>query len=167
MYLDLIETKKARIIKASRILQAKIGMGPLDTSAVRRCEELMLNADIDFGPLAHDYLTRLGEAVRQTRAAELRGNLAIEAMTEPVMQLKAHAAMFRYPLVGDLANIMLGFLETITSMDHHVLDIVEAHHRSLKTIVTKKMQGEGGAYGKQLKAELREACRRYLNKRKL
>lgn len=160
------EPKKATIIKASRILQAKIGAGPLDAKVLRRCENVMVNADIDFGPLAHEYLTKLKNALRQARAGELLRADAVNALTEPVMQLKAHAAMFRYPMIGALANIMLGFLESTETVDEGVLDIVDAHHRSWKTIISKKMEGDGGTYGKQLQTELADACKRYLARKK-
>ena len=161
MQLEFNEPKKAKMIKANRVLQAKIGMGPLDKNALRRSEEVMLNANLDFGPLAHEYLVKLNAIIRKTRANEIKHRAAIEAMCEPVMQLKAHAGMFRYPLISKLAHIMLGFLETIDHMDEAALDIIDVHHNTLKIIVSKKMEGEGGTYGEQLQAELKEACVRY------
>ena len=87
-------------------------------------------------------------------------------MAESVMQLKANAAVFRYTLIGNLANIMLGFLESVRTIDGDVIEIVAAHERTLSVIVIKKIEGDGGTNGKLLEEELQNACKRYLNKKK-
>lgn len=159
------QAKKARVIKANTILQAKVGLGPLDNKVLDRCEDVMENNKIDFAPVAREYLMLLEDSIQQTREGKYDHIVAIESMTGPVMQLKAHASMFRYTLVGKLANIMLSFLESVEAIDDDVISIVEAHHRTLKTIVMKKLSGDGGAGGETLKAELTEAIRRYNHKR--
>lgn len=158
--------KKGRVIKASTLLQAKVGLGPLDQKVLRRCQDVMDNNKVDFTPLAREYLRKLEGAVKDTRDGLFNRNKAVQMMTEPVMQLKAHASMFKYTLIGTLANIMLSFLESIREIDDDVLEIVEAHHKTLKTIVSKKMEGDGGEHGKTLQDELNQACQRYHAKKK-
>jgi hypothetical protein len=158
--------KKARMIKASTLLQAKVGLGPLDEKVLNRCQDVMDNNKVDFAPLAREYLATLGDVIDQARAGELNRDRAMHAITEPVMQLKAHASMFRYTLVGDLANIMMSFLESITEIDSNVIDIVDAHHKTLKTIISKKLEGDGGRSGETLKSELNDAIRRYSAKKR-
>lgn len=157
---------KARMIKANTILQAKVGLGPLDDKVLSRCQDVMDNNKVDFTPLAKEYLTGLWDALEHTREGRHTHKDAVIAMTGPVMQLKAHASMFRYTLVGGLANIMLGFLESVEEIDADALDIIEAHHKTLRTIVHKQLQGDGGSSGDALKAELKEAIRRYNERRK-
>lgn len=158
---ETADSKKVRVIKANTMLQAKVGKGPLDEKAVRRCQEVMDANKVDFAPLAREYLARLDDAVRQAREGLLSRERAVQSMTEPVMQLKAHASMFRYTLIGALANIMLGFLESAETIDEDAIDIVEAHHKTLKAIIANKMEGDGGVRGEKLKAELKDACARY------
>jgi len=86
-------------------------------------------------------------------------------LTAPVMELKANAAIFKYALIGNMANIMLSFLETITQMDNDAVEIVKAHHNTLHMIVVKKMSGDGGAGGKMLLQELQQACDRYYQRK--
>jgi hypothetical protein len=81
------------------------------------------------------------------------------------MELKANAATFRYSLIGNLANIMLSFLESLTVMDKDAIEIVKAHHSTLHMIIVRKMTGDGGEGGKQLQKELQQACDRYYHKR--
>jgi hypothetical protein len=158
------ESKKALIIKADHTLQRKIGLGPLDQKAVARAQRVMDNNSVDFQPLAQEYLNHLADAIGIAKFTDISRNEAVGLMTTPVMQLKANAATFRYTLIGTLANIMLSFLEGIREIDEDVIDIVSAHHKTLSAIVAKKMEGDGGAYGRQLEDELKLACKRYFTK---
>jgi hypothetical protein len=161
----MTDKKNVKITKADTMLQAKIGMGPLDAKAVARCQEVIDTNNFDFAPLAKDYLNELSEAITEVRSNTMEMEAALHKLAEPVMQLKAHAAMFRYALIGNLANIMLSFLEAVQSLDQDVLQIVEAHHQTLTAIVAKKMEGDGGHFGKQLEEELKGACKRYFSKK--
>jgi hypothetical protein len=165
--IDMTAPKKARIIKASRMLQAKIGMGPLDERTVERCQKVMDSNTYDFSPLAEQYLNRLAETIERAKKGTISKGRAVELMTETVMQLKANASMFRYGLVGKLANIMLGFLESVDDIDPLVIEIVEAHHKTLKAIVSNKLEGDGGTHGQRLETELKEAMKRYFARKKV
>jgi hypothetical protein len=79
--------------------------------------------------------------------------------------LKANATTFKYTLIGNLANIMLSFLETIVVMDKDAIEIVGAHHNTLHMIIVRKLRGDGGEAGRQITLELQQACDRYYNKR--
>lgn len=166
MTIEMTDPKKPKVIKANYMLQSKVGSGPLDERAVERSQEVMDNNDVDFSPLGMEFLGQLQEAINKSKAGDLDTKQAVQAMTEPVMQLKANAATFRYTLIGNLANVMLSFLEAVKTIDEDVIQIVEAHHKTLNIIVVKKMQGDAGAAGKQMEDELRAACKRYFSKKR-
>jgi len=161
-------TKKAKTISPSMGLKQKIGSGPLDPQLIERAQRVIEDNNIDFAPLGLQFLTELNEALDHVET-----NLDPESfvnqkksLTEPVMELKANAAIFHYSLVGNLAEIMLNFLESISEIDKDALSIVRGHHDSLKAIITNKMKGDGGANGKVMITELQDACSRYYKKRK-
>lgn len=156
--------KKARIVKANYLLQQKVGMGPVDAKLIKRSQKLIENNEIDFVPMAQEYLDLLEQAIKDAKENKHDDQKILQDMIDPVMQLKANAAMFDYALVGSLANIMLNFLETIESIDKDVLEIVKAHQKTLVMILTNKMTGDGGPFGQELSAELKEACKRYFAK---
>lgn len=164
MSIELQSPKKAKIIKADYSLLAKVGSGPLDEKLVQRCQKVMDSNTVDFTPLANEFLEKLKAAINDTKSGKLSKDKAIEAMSGPVMQLKGNAATFRYELIGNLANVMLSFLESITVLDDDVLAIVDAHHKTLSAIVLKKMSGTGGSSGKLLEDELKGACKRYFSR---
>lgn len=167
MHIDMTETKpnKPRVIKANKTLQAKVGTGKIDESVVEKCQSLMDNNDIDFQPIAMEFLNKLSEAIQAAKKADIDTKNAVGDLTAPVMQLKANASTFKYDLIGNLANVMLSFLENIEELDDDAISIVEAHHKTLTAIVVKKMQGAGGAFGQQMEDELKGACQRYFIKK--
>ncbi|HOO80938.1 MAG TPA: hypothetical protein PK513_00350 [Alphaproteobacteria bacterium] len=156
---------KPRIYKADTHLQNKVGTGPLDEKAIERCQNVMNNNDVDFAPLAMEFLEKLENAIKSAIARKKSKEESIQEMTNAVMQLKANASTFHYTLIGNMANIMLSFLEGIQEIDNDAIAIVNAHHQTLKAIVLKKMSGDGGAIGKQMEDELKAACKRYFAKR--
>ncbi len=155
-----------KVYKANKELQTKIGTGKLDEKIVKKCQDVMDNNDVEFAPLAMEYLDKLKEAIDKASNKELETKEAVAAMTAPVMQLKANASTFKYGLIGNLANVMLSFLEGVKELDNDVISIVGAHHQTLSAIVMKKMKGDGGTHGQQMEAELKGACARYFAKRR-
>lgn len=160
-----MEPKKAKVIKASLELQQRVGSGPLDEKKVAECERIIQENNIDFGPMAAEFLGKLQQAIQYAKSPGADLVQAKQKMTQPVMELKANAAIFKYDLIGTLANVMLSFLEAVKAIDKTVVDIVEAHHKTLTIIVMKKMSGDGGQHGKLFEQELKDACKRYFTKK--
>ncbi|MBI2234643.1 MAG: hypothetical protein HYU57_06620 [Micavibrio aeruginosavorus] len=159
-----IPGERARIIKASPLLQAKVGSGTITDDVVEKMQQVMDETQIDFAPMAQKFLDQLEDALKKAQAGNGDAALQIARMVEPVMQIKGNAGMFGYELVGSLAGTVLNFLESIKAVDKSVLEIVEAHHKTLSLIVKSKMTGSGGAHGAQLQNELQDACKRYYTK---
>ena len=155
---------KVNVLKASRILQAKVGSGPLDEEVVAKCQVVMDETKVDFMPLALEYLDTLEKKVEEARKSKDTTEETIQSLINPIMQIKANAAMFNYPLIGNMANIILNFLEALPGCDKDVLDIVNASRKTLKLIVANQMKGLGGEYGTELEKELKDACKRYFRK---
>lgn len=159
------KTGQVKIIKASNALQIKAGTGKIEASRIRKAEQVIEANTEDFVPMAEGFLQRLENAIRAARIGEEQETELLSGMTKPIMELKANAQMFKYDLVSILANVMLGFLEHIRTLDKDVTDLVEAHRRTLNLILSKRMKGDNGHTGTLLKAELEEAIQRYFIKR--
>lgn len=160
--------KKIKTYKANVELQQRIGSGPLDPKLIERAQKAIEENNIDFAPLGLQFLEELHSALDRIEK-KIDPQMIDEQkrmLTEPVMELKANATIFHYSLVGNLANIMLSFLESITEIDKDALSIVRGHHDSLKAIITGKMKGDGGKNGQVMMSELKDACARYYKKRK-
>lgn len=162
-----IAPKKSKVYKASNMLQQKVGAGPLDPKVVAKMQDAIDNNDVDFTPMGLEFLEQLEDAIRTIESGDPH-NMSEhkEALTAPVMQLKANGAIFHYPLIGNLSNVMLSFLESIQEIDKDAMDVIEAHHKTLRAIISKRMSGDGGDIGTEMVKELRDACGRYYAKKK-
>lgn len=161
--------ENVRIYKASRMLQSRIGTGTVPPEIVRVCQSRLEEHGEDFTPMAHGFLRALETVLDEARSPSGRVPQDLdtlrERVTRPVMELKASGAMFGYALIGDLAHIMLNFLEHVTEIDQDVLSILKAHHTTLNAIIAKRMTGSGGQTGDRMKAELKAACKRYTDRK--
>lgn len=158
-------SKKNKIIPANKELTNKIGKGSISPIAIQRAEEEIKDNTVDFAPIGLDFLKKLEVALDRVEVEDDIEKQKINII-KPVMELKANAEMFHYQLVGDLANIMLSFVESIKRLDKDATAITRSCHDSLKAILTSKMKGDGGKDGQTMIIELKDACARYYKKRK-
>ncbi len=156
--------KKAKIIKVENKLIKKAGYGELPESVIARSETVIGNNNIDFRDIAEPILSRLRFSIAHARQTPDEIASVTKNLINPVMELKANGSMFKYDLIGQLASIMLSFLEHIKDFNHDALEIIEAHEKTLTLIVTKQIKGDGGKLGAQLVEELESACSRYYRK---
>lgn len=155
-----------KVYKASKSLQSKVGTGTVSKETVQKVQKNVEEKSVDFEPMAQKFLAQLSDAVEQAKGNQDEDMKVIyERVANPVMQLKANASMFGYPLIGDLANIMLSFLESLSEIDDAIIQIIEANQKTWHVIIAKQMKGDGGEYGDALRAELKGVCERYLKKK--
>ncbi len=157
--------EKPNVIKANYRLQQKVGSGPIDENAVKHSQTVIETNQVDFMPVGMAILQKLEHGLRDASNPSVTLQELKETLTTPIMELKANATIFHYTLVGNLANIMLNFLENIQIIDRDAIEIVKAHHSSMFTILSQKISGDGGVAGKALIQELQQACDRYYNKK--
>lgn len=159
---------KARITKASRLLQAKVGTGKVSEDKISESQDVIDDFDSEFEEYVLEHLEGMDKALAAMQAAlkkgETPGQDFIDQMIGPVMELKGNASMFNYELVGNLANTILNFLEALEHVDKDVIDILEIHNKTARMILTNHIQGDGGEYGEELRRETKDACKRYFAK---
>lgn len=158
------EPSNVKIHKASKVLQSKAGVGAFTPDKVVKANRVIEENTIDFSEIADDFLAKLLDGIRRAKAGAGNQDDLLAGLVKPVMGLKAHGKMFKFELVSSLADIVLAFLEHIKELDADVIDIVEAHHKTLSLIVKKNVTGDGGGNGPLLLAELNDACQRYYSK---
>ncbi len=161
MFQEQKKVRKAELITPPNRLKEKVGSGGIDENVLVKAQNLLENNTVDFKPIAAMLIELLSEAITDAKNGNIKGEVAIEAMIYPAMQLKAQGTMFHYPLVTDISNILVNFLETITTVDKDVLDIVVAHKMSINAVLASQIKGDGGKVGKELRDALMEACNRY------
>ncbi len=163
--MDNDNKKQPTVIKANMKLQQKVGKGPLDEKAVKPAQTVIDKNEVDFAPLGLDILKKLETALETSRTQIVPVHTMKDKLTAPIMEVKANAAIFHYTLIGNLANIMLHFLEALVVLDKQAVEIVEAHYKTQHMIITRGITGNGGEAGKHLSMELQNACDRYFQKK--
>lgn len=156
--------QEARFIDPPNILRQKVGYGGIDPLIVDRAEQFIDTNELDFGPFALQLMKTLNDLVKDCKAGRRKGKEAVDALTRPIMELKANGGMFKYMLVSEIADIVLNFLENIDDLNDDVHDIIAAHQNALSVIVMNRLQGGGGREGRALAEELYGACKRYYKK---
>lgn len=160
------EEKVLERIKASYELLSKAGGGePVDQSIIDRCQKIIDENKINFVPLAQKYIDKIDEEIDIVKSLDQIPLRHLKSISAPVMQIKANARIFKYDRLGDLAAVMLNFLENLKEIDDDVIKIIEAHDRSLRILVEKEISGDGGNIGKNFQKELEDVCNRYARAR--
>ena len=160
------KVRKAELISPPNRLKEKVGHGGIDETVLGKAQELLENNTVDFKPIALMLVDLLHEAISDAKSGSTTGEDAIEAMLYPAMQLKAQGGMFHYPLISEISNILVNFLETVTDTDKDVMDIVVAHKMSINAVLASQIKGDGGKVGRELRDALLDACARYYKSRK-
>jgi len=160
------KVRKAELIAPPNRLKEKVGSGGIDETVLIKAQELLENNSIDFKPIAQMLVDLLHEAIADVKSGGLKGEQAIEAMLYPAMQMKAQGSMFHFPLISEISNILVNFLETVDNTDKDVMDIVVAHKMAINAVLSSHIKGDGGKVGRELRDALLDACARYYKSRK-
>ena len=163
---DQKKVRVAEIVIPPNRLKSKVGSGGLDDAVLSKAQELLENNTIDFKPIALMLVDVLHEAIADAKSGALKGEEAIQAMLYPAMQLKAQGAMFHYPLISQIGEILVSFLETIPDVDKDVMDIIVHHKFAVNAVIGSQIKGDGGKLGRELRDALLEACMRYYKRQK-
>jgi len=146
------------------VLREKIGSGGIDARLLEKCEEYIAQNQLDFMPFAQTLIARIDALIEEVRKQGRRDKAVVEALAQPMMELKANGEMFRYRLLTEVAGTGLDFLENIKTLNDDGLEILIAHQAALHVIINNQLRGDGGAAGRALAEELYSAARRYYNK---
>ena len=158
--------RKAEFINPPNHLKDKVGSGGISDDILDKAEALLENNTVDFQPLAEMYLGSLMKGIDMCKdsSASDDDEYLISTMLYPAMQLKANGGMFHYPLITEVADRLIQFLEVIDAPDLESIEIVLAFHTTMRAIIHGKIKGEGGSHGRELLKALNKACIRYFEK---
>ena len=158
--------RNAEFITLPNRLKEKVGSGGLSDEILEKAQALLENNTVDFEPLADMYLGSLMKGIEHTKDAAPTDDTEylISTMLYPAMQLKANGGMFHYPLITDIADHLIQFLEVIDEPDIEAIEIILAFHTTMRAVVQGKITGDGGTHGSELLKALNAACIRYFER---
>lgn len=153
-----------RFFPPSFLLKQKVGEGGLDEAVLKKAETYIANHDLDFEMYATNYLKRLDALLSDAKMGIITGKEALNALSGPVMELKANGGMFKYTLVSEVADVALNFIENVEELNDDGFELIAMHQRTLYAIFANHLTGTGGKEGRALAEELYGACKRYYKK---
>jgi hypothetical protein len=160
------KAERAEMVTPPNRLKEKAGNGGFDEKAVVKAQDQIQNNTVDFKPIATALVAQLDKAVAEARSGAAKGDAALRGIMTPAMQLKAQGAMFHYPLISEISNILVNFLETVTSLDEDALEIITAHRTSINAVLSGLIKKENEReVGKELCSALQDGCDRYARTR--
>jgi hypothetical protein len=158
---------KAQLVVPPNQLKEKVGDGGFDEKIVVRAQDQIKNNTVDFKPIAAELIAQLDKAIADARSGATKGATALREIMAPTMELKAQGSMFHYPLVSEISNILVNFLETLTVMDADALEIVTAHKTSITVALSGQIEEKDRIkVGNELCKALFDSCNRYHKMRK-
>lgn len=153
--------REAEIIIPPNTLQEKVGMGGIDPVMLQRAEDFLKSNNQDFQPIADTYFDLLDKSIQRILKEEIIGDEAFEALLYPLVQLKAHGTMFKYPIVTEISGMLINFLEVIKSLDKDAADVILAHKMTLQAVLSRQIKTDKDEEGRALTEALKNACMRY------
>jgi len=167
-YKNLPENKtgKARFFNPPNILKQKVGSGGLPKHIIQKAQEIIDRNNTDFRLVADPYLAQLTGAMQSLAKANnnMSNREKCETLILPVMQLKANGSTFKYPVITEMADLLVHFLEKIEKPDEHALEIVQAFYSSIQYILSHEMKGSTDPKAKVMISELEGVVIRYFER---
>ncbi|HTK84486.1 MAG TPA: hypothetical protein VL625_05310, partial [Patescibacteria group bacterium] len=161
------KVRDAQFLTPPNVMKQKVGSGGVATEALAKAEEYIEKNTTNFKPAGIALVDALAEALRNTRNGGMKSDTAIEFMLYPAVRLKSQGALFHYPLISKISEILVNFLETIETTDEDVFEIVEAHRVAFMYVLNNDINGMGGPQEKTLLGDLLDACGRYYKTRNI
>lgn len=156
---------KAKFYDPDTKLKEKVGTGtPFKKERVDKAQKFVDQNEVDFQPMAENLLKQMREDLDRAQAGKLSQAELVENLTQPVMELKANAATFKYPLISILMNILLNFLETLEELNDDSLNIAEVNYTTVKAVLAHELKDESDPRAQLFIKELQGAISRYRKK---
>lgn len=139
-------SQKPQFIKPENNIKKKVGYGGLNPNVLNKAEDRIQNNNVDFKPVAAEYLAEIDAALKNIsdiKVDQAAVKTRLQAIIEPVMQIKAHSAMFKFDLLGLIADSFLRFLENKKIADAKTASLSIEYYKTMRLLVDQNIKGNG------------------------
>ena len=150
-----------KLVVPENNLKQKVGTGGFSATTLAKAQDNLDKNDIDFRPMATEYVTSLAGILKDIRAAAIKPEEEIDAIMFPVMQLRAQGSLFKYPSITKISHILIDCLETVKGTDKDLLDIIDGYKKSVQAMIALQLKDDANPAVKELCTALGDACGRY------
>tara|TARA_B100001146_G_scaffold203243_1_gene195661 strand:- start:164 stop:631 length:468 start_codon:yes stop_codon:yes gene_type:complete len=154
----------AKLVVPKNALKAKVGNGGFSKENIAKAQSALEQNDIDFRPIANDYLKEMSAIAGQYEPDKPKETLL--GVLDPLMQLRAQGTLFHYPSLTMVSDIVVDFLDFHEKMDGQIIEIIRAYIQAARLILDREIKNAEDPICKAFTNELRAVCDRYNNKSK-
>lgn len=157
-----------REINPPHYIKQKVGSGGLAENVLERAQKVIEKNTVDFKPVAQEHLNDIAQVLNDMddQSSYLNDRDYINMMINPAMQLKANGGMFNFPLVTEISDMFVKFIDSLDELDPDAVDIINGFYTTLRAVIYGDIRGDGGKDGRELVSELNHALKRYIDRRK-
>jgi hypothetical protein len=160
------EPRKAVLVDVRNRLKEKVGTGGFGQEALAKAQLVLELNSVDFIPLVAELVDILGVDIEKAKSGLAGEGEILDDMLYTMVQLKSQSAMFNYPILENISDILVRFLNAVHTLDAAVLDIVAAYRQSVGLVMSDKILGLGeNNIGEKLGGALTDACERYYHQK--
>ena len=164
MYAILINYKvlvMSKLVEPKNILKEKAGDGGFNTEDIKKAQKAIEENDVDFKPIAQKLLQGVGTTIQDIRSKGAYNQACLGQVLDPLMQLRAQGALFKYPSITMISDVVVNFLDTENTIDNDVVEIIVAYQKAAEALLGLGVKDEADKVCKTLASELTQACVRY------
>ena len=163
---DIDDIPEVEFIPPSPALKEKAGSGGIPDHLVERAQTHINDNKVDFVPIAEKYIKDIRSILKKLKGQTSHGKKKslMQDVISCIMQLKAHGGMFNYPVITNISNYILRFVEGNDNINEDLYKIIEAHNETIELITSQQVKLENDERAIALTNELRGVIERYQKK---
>lgn len=146
------DSQNYKVIKADKKLQAKAGIGDIDKSAVESAQNFADNNKVVYADVVSPILGRLKELIDVIQAEDSSDGQTnnLKNIKSTIMDIKASAATFSYPLISRLTGPLLLHLESLERIDKDTHKMLDLLYHTVSIVVRNDESDLGKVLAKEL-----------------
>ncbi|PCI43594.1 MAG: hypothetical protein COB49_12055 [Alphaproteobacteria bacterium] len=152
----------------NKLREKTLGLARMNDDEISFDEELMAQAMAALDEMAEDYPDWVSGLIQQLADVHRRCVDTPEQRFQHFEQLHAIAhdmrgqgGTFGYQLISDFSDGLYEFTRASTGTSDKNVEIIKAHIDAMRVVIKDRVSGDGGDIGKQLKAGLEAAIKKY------
>ncbi|MGB4058494.1 MAG: hypothetical protein WBK77_10480 [Alphaproteobacteria bacterium] len=158
--------KDHKVIKADKKLQAKAGTGDIDRKAVDHADNFLQQNKVVYADVVAPILLQLRTEFEQFKSSPDGQEAAVKKIKNAIMDLKASAATFKYPLISKICSPLLLHLENSNNFDKETFKIIELLYHIVSIVVKTDESEMDKTLSRNLESAFIAACTKISQKKK-
>jgi hypothetical protein len=125
--------------------------GVLDAAWIDAAERQIVAAKFDYEEAVNEDLAKLHAAYEKSLKEPDKRAEHLAALYAVVQTVKGQGSSFGYPLISAIGAQLARYLEDADGkLSDAQMEVVKVHVEAIRLVMQQKMEGEGGAVGKQI-----------------